>query len=120
MAKDKKPADSPLSQRLKSIAERKPLEADAYESVSQSSLRSSRAPTYKPAEIVIGAERLAVVIKNVSSTGAKVEFFQNRDLSGRVRLVEASTGLSEEAEIAWQKGGVIGLKFVKPGKKRGT
>ena len=104
------PGPSPLDKRLKAIADRKPLEADAYETVSTSHRRPTRTPTYKPAFLILaGGEKLPVVIKNLSDTGAKVEFFQNRELTGQMRLVEQSIDLNVIVEIAWQKDGVIGL-----------
>ncbi|MDP3738034.1 MAG: PilZ domain-containing protein [Hyphomonadaceae bacterium] len=103
-----------MSERLKAIADRKAPDAEAYESVSTSHRRPARVPTYKPAVIVLaGGEKFPVVIKNLSDTGAKVEFFQNRELSGQVRLVEQSIALNAAAEIAWQRGGVLGLTFKK-------
>lgn len=116
MAKNEKPAaDARLSQRLKAITDKKPPPADAYETVSSSSRRPARTPTYKQAVIVLtGGEKFPVVIKNLSSTGAKVEFFQNREISGQVRLVEQSIDLNTVAEIAWQRDGMLGLIFKKP------
>jgi hypothetical protein len=103
-----------LNDRLKAITTRAAPNPDAYESVSSSHRRPVREPTYKPAVLVVGGgERLPVVIKNLSQTGAKVEFFQNRELSGRVRLVEQSVNLDALGDVAWQRDGMVGLTFVK-------
>jgi hypothetical protein len=114
MAKGPKPGnDARLGQRLKAIADREAPSADTYESISTSHRRPSRTPAYKPAVLVIGGgEKLPVVIKNLSETGAKVAFFQNRELSGQVRLVEQSISLNAVAHIAWQRDGMLGLTFI--------
>lgn len=108
----KPPGETALERRLKAIAARTAPPADAYETVSTSHRRPARAPTYKPAVLILsGGEKLPVIIKNLSDTGAKIEFFQNRELIGEVRLVEQSVGLNAEAEITWQEAGMIGLRF---------
>jgi hypothetical protein len=59
-------------------------------------------------------ERLPVVIKNLSKTGARVEFFQNRllDVHDFVRLSEQSTALNRNARVIWKRPGLLGLRFV--------
>jgi hypothetical protein len=51
------------------------------------------------------------VIKNLSETGARIEFFQKRQITGDVRLVEQSTDLNRKARIVWQSDELIGLTF---------
>jgi hypothetical protein len=101
---------SALSDRLKAIKDRPPPDYEA----ARGSKRSERAATFKQATLTLEhGERLAVVIKNLSRTGARVEFFQNRDLEvgDYVRLSEQSTALKRGARVIWKRPGLVGLKF---------
>lgn len=103
-----------LSDRIKTIASRDPIKADAYVSVSKPQKRQTRNPAYKPAVLMLrGGEKLAVVIKNLSEAGAKVEFYKKVELPDRVRLVEQSIGLDVMADVVWRHDGMLGLTFIK-------
>jgi hypothetical protein len=99
-----------LADRLRAIADRPSL---ARESAGPT--RSQRTPTFKQATLVLEhGERLPVVIKNLSKTGARVEFFQNRllEVNDFVRLSEQSTALNRNARVIWKRPGLLGLTFV--------
>lgn len=53
------------------------------------------------------------MIKNLNAAGAKIAFFQNRELPGQVRLVEQTICLDTLAEVVWQRDGMLGPTFVK-------
>jgi hypothetical protein len=101
---------SALVDRVKAIADRPTLARE-----SAGSTRSQRTPTFKQATLMLEhGERLPVVIKNLSKTGARVEFFQNRvlEVNDFVRRSEQSTVLNRNARVIWKRPGLLGLTFV--------
>lgn len=101
---------SALADRLRAIADRPSPASGAA-----GPTRSHRTATFKQATLTLEhGERLPVVIKNLSMTGARVEFFQNRDLEVHdyVRLAEQSTALNRGARVIWKRPGLLGLRFV--------
>jgi hypothetical protein len=105
-------SEARLTDRLKAIAERTPPPPQNYETTTSG--RSQRTPTFKQAVLRLPhGELLPVVIKNLSKTGARVEFFQNRELAvdDRVRLSAQTAAIDRGARVIWQKQGLVGLKF---------
>lgn len=75
--------------------------------------REPRAASFKPGKLTFqGGERVAVVVKNVSRSGARVEFVRTDRLPERVMLTEPLQGLNTWAYVTWQTLGAAGLKFV--------
>jgi PilZ domain len=113
MFKSNKPAaEMRLKDRLKAISDRTTPTSENIEEAAPTGQRSPRAPTFKQAVLVFPhGERLPVVIKNLSETGARIEFFQKLQIAGDVRLVEQSTDLNRKARIVWQLDELIGLTF---------
>jgi hypothetical protein len=93
--------------------------------------RIAQAPTYtppKPVEVKFGkrdqreiswrpailsfqsGERMDVVVKNISETGARIEFVRSTYLPDRVKL--SAQGINKWAYVTWQTWGVAGLHFV--------
>lgn len=56
-------------------------------------------------------ERLSVAIKNLSGSGARVEYFIRRELPPVVVLIEPSLRIRRRAKVVWQRDGVAGLAF---------
>jgi hypothetical protein len=56
-------------------------------------------------------EKVQVVLKNVSPTGARIEFMQKIDLPAEVRLSAPTLNLNGMVHIAWQEEGAAGIKF---------
>jgi len=111
--KNKPPAEPRLGERLKTISERAAPSADDYQSVASTETRKPRKPTFRQATLALPhGEKILVVVKNLSATGARVEFFQNRKLTGKVRLIEPGSGLNTRAEVIWQSDGLLGLNFI--------
>ena len=54
-----------------------------------------------------------MVVKNVSETGARIEFLRDITLPDRVLLSEPTLRLRLWAYVAWQERGKAGLEFVK-------
>jgi len=73
--------------------------------------RATRADGWSPGTVSFqSGERFDVVVKNMSETGAKIEFIRTTYLPDRVRLT--SKGVSRWAYVSWQSWGVAGLQFV--------
>lgn len=74
--------------------------------------REPRQPVYKDGVLVFGdGHRLRVIIKDLSASGARVEFFVHTTLPDSVTLVEPTMRLRRLARVAWQGNGVAGLAF---------
>ena len=103
----------PLAERLRKIAH-VPAEEVTYSSVKPGEKRFERKPTFKAATLsFITGERVDVVVKNVSDTGARVEFMRDVELPDRVLLTEPTLRLKVWAYVIWQTRGIAGLQFVK-------
>jgi hypothetical protein len=105
-----KPAD-PLADRMRKIAA-VPAEEVTYSSVQTGQKRSERKATFKSATVTtLGGERIDVVVKNVSGTGARVEFLRDITLTDRVMLSEPTLRIKTWAYVVWQTRGAAGLQF---------
>ena len=114
MFKKNEPAKpDPLAQRMRKIAAVTQEEV-TYSTVTPGEKRSERKPTFKAASLAfITGERVEVVVKNVSDTGARVEFMRDMQLPDRVLLSEPTLRLKTWAYVVWQTRGAAGLQFVK-------
>lgn len=84
-----------------------------YVEVGPRGQRASRHAVYKNATAVLPlGERVPVIIRNLTPKGCRIEYFQNRLLTGRILLIEHSLPLRRWADIAWTDDGVSGLSFV--------
>jgi hypothetical protein len=107
-----KPSD-PLADRMRKIAA-VPAEEVNYSSVTPGEKRAERKPTFKSATVTtIGGERIDVVVKNISDTGARIEFVRDVALTDRVMLSEPTLRIRTWAYVIWQTRGAAGLQFVK-------
>ncbi len=103
----------PLAQRMRKIAEVAPEEV-VYSTVTPGEKRADRKPTFKAASLsFITGQKIDVVVKNVSDTGARVEFMLDVELPDRVLVSEPTLRLRTWAYVVWQTRGVAGLQFVK-------
>lgn len=106
-----KPAD-PLSDRMRKIAA-VPAEEVNYSSVHTGEKRAERKSTFKSATVtMLGGERIDVVVKNVSTTGARIEFLRDVALTDRIMLSEPTLRIRTWAYVVWQTRGAAGLQFV--------
>ncbi len=103
----------PLAERLRKIADVQAEDVN-YSSVQPGEKRSERKPTFKAATLTfITGERVDVVMKNVSDTGARIEFMRDMTLPDRVLVAEPTLRLKVWAYVIWQTRGAAGLQFVK-------
>jgi hypothetical protein len=108
---DNKGSD-PLADRMRKIAA-VPVEETTYTSVATGEKRSERKPTFKSATLtMISGERIEVVVKNISETGARIEFVRDVSLTDRVLLSEPTMRIKTWAYVIWQTRGAAGLQFV--------
>jgi hypothetical protein len=108
------PLSAALSQRMQRIAE---TPAFAPERVAAQTFgkRATRVDAWRPGTLSFQTgERMDVVVKNISETGAKVEFVRSTYLPDRVKLT--ALGTSRWAYVTWQTWGVAGLQFVRESK----
>jgi hypothetical protein len=113
MFRKKQPEPEPaplLVKRLKSIA------ASSGPSSYEDAPRNQRAPRsaiYRQATATLqGGEKIAIVIKNLSTTGCRIEFFKQTLLTPRIVIDEQSMSLHVEAHVKWQGEGAAGLRFI--------
>jgi hypothetical protein len=108
--KNKPPAAIPAG-RVKAVVERSaPTD---YGGASRDG-RAARTTVFKQAMLMLPhGEKVPVVIKNMSSTGLRVEFFQNRQLGDRVLITEPSVPLRFWADVVWETDGAGGLRLKK-------
>lgn len=75
--------------------------------------RSKREPTYKQATIQMRTgERMPVVVKNLSATGARIEYFKSVALSDVVYLIEPSLNIATWCDVVWERDNAAGLQFI--------
>lgn len=111
----KKPPPPPnLSDRIRSAVARPATPpAPLPPPPSKRQQRAERERIYRQATLVFGdGHRMAVVVKDVSATGARVEFFQHIRLPEEVLFVEATMRLRKRARVVWQEDGTVGLAFL--------
>ena len=117
--KSNKPGDkSALSNRVRQLGEKKAA-PEPYEpppptkKLRPESKRAERLPQYKQGVLLIdGHERMGVIIKDINTKGARVDFFIRRELPEFVVLQETTMRLNHRARVMWQDGSSAGLMFV--------
>lgn len=112
-----KPPKDQLTSRIRAVTAA-PSAASAsshipYHAPQREKNRNPRDPVFRNATLQLDdTERLAVVIKNMSPTGARVEYFTKRELPPVVTLLESTMKLRQRARVVWQRDGVAGLEFI--------
>lgn len=110
LGRKQSPLSLALSARVQRIAETQTY-APARPTGQKFGKRASRADAWRPGTISFQTgERIDVVVKNISDTGARIKFVRSTYLPDRVRLT--AQGTSRWAYVTWQTWGVAGLQFV--------
>jgi len=105
-------ASNLFADRLRKIADTPQADTD-YGVVGPPATRAERKPAFRAATLTfITGDRIDVVVKNLSATGARVEFMCNVPLPDRVLLSEPTACLQVWAYVTWQEPGAAGLEFV--------
>lgn len=96
--------------RLRAVLSKAP--PSEYVSVGKTGKRAARKTIYKQGILRLEqGEQLPVVIRNLSYTGCRLEFFKQTRPAGRVLLTEPSLPLELWADVVWQGEGACGLVF---------
>lgn len=118
-----------LAARVRQLADPRPAPADAEPaasftattqraapSVAKSVRKQDRAPRqalFRTATLVTsGGGRQNVALKDVSETGARIEFHTRGTLPELVVIIEPMIKLHKRARVVWQDEGVAGLEFL--------
>lgn len=113
--KSKPPGRSVLESRLRTIAERAPTSV-VKETAPRSKERASRQAVFRNATITLDSgERMTVAVKDVSASGARVEFFRHVALPVSFLLSEPMMKLKRRVRVVWQREGVAGVEFIEEG-----
>lgn len=106
-----------LSNRVRQLGEQKTA-PQSYEAppppkkLRPESKRQDRHAQYKQAVLLVGHEKMGVIIKDINAQGARVDFFQRRELPEFVVLQETTMRVNHRARVMWQDGSSAGLMFV--------
>jgi hypothetical protein len=111
----KKPTGKDLfAERLKAInkpARAQPIHPPATAQPTKPA-RAPRQTVFRNATILFASgERMAVVIKDLSATGARVEFVARVDLPPEATLIDI-TGRRRQVRVVWQREGAAGIEFI--------
>ncbi len=102
-----------LADRVRQLTERKSQPAPAETAQHNLNERAERRPLFRQGVLILGSgEKLSVAVKNVSNTGARIEFFVRTTLPDEVLLIEPTLNIRRRARVVWQRDGVAGLRFV--------
>lgn len=102
-----------LSERIRLALERPIAPPPSTHSLTRQLERAVRQAVFRQGALVLaGGEKLSVALKNISATGARVEYFTRRELPEAVILVEPTLRIKSRARVVWQRDGVAGLAFV--------
>jgi len=101
---------------MKKIATTKPPSADAIIQPSRKGPRPDREvrrAVFKNAVLDLsGGAKLDVVVKNVTSKGARIEFHERIMLPDEVQFTSTMLGIRKRARVVWQDDGTAGLEFI--------
>jgi hypothetical protein len=107
------PGASVLSKRMRQAVARETAPPHAIPLRRQIE-RAVRAAVFRHGALLLaGDEKLIVAVKDISATGARVEYFARRELPELVILVEPTLRIKSRARVVWQRDGVAGLQFVR-------
>jgi hypothetical protein len=110
------PEPSALADRLKKIATTKapPIEfAGQPVRKGPRPVREERRSVFKNGVLdMIGGGKLDVVVKNVTSKGARIEFHERILLPAEVNFVSSMLGIRKRARVVWQEENSAGLEFI--------
>jgi hypothetical protein len=107
-------AEDQLAARLRQIAAKPALQdAEYITQPFRGDKRRTRRITFKQATLILsGGGKVDVVIKNVSDTGVRIEFFCRMTLTDKVIISEPSLRIRKWARVIWQTEGAAGLHFL--------
>ncbi|GAM99857.1 hypothetical protein U91I_03512 [alpha proteobacterium U9-1i] len=76
--------------------------------------RAVRLAVFRQGALILAdGEKQPVVVKDISATGARIEYFVRRELPDFITLVEPTLRIKSLARVIWQRDGIAGLAFVR-------
>lgn len=109
----KRPPPGALGERIRRVAERSPPTAHDFRPTRKPAERADRRPLYREGFLVFeSGQKMRVAIKNLSDSGARIEFFSRADLPDHVWLSEPILKLRRRARVVWQRDHTAGLFFM--------
>jgi len=111
---NKRPDKNGLTDRLRQLSERKPQPLPKEASPSRKPReRPDRRHLFRQGFVIFeSGQKLRVAVKNLSNTGARIEFLAHSELPDEVLLSEPTLNLRRRARVVWQRDGMAGLEFV--------
>ncbi|HYD88874.1 MAG TPA: hypothetical protein VEA80_15475 [Vitreimonas sp.] len=101
-----------LSERMRRAVERPTAPPPSGLSLTRQIERAVRQAVFREGALILAeGEKLPVALKNISATGARVEYFTRSELPAVVILVEPTLRIKSRARVVWQRDGVAGLAF---------
>jgi hypothetical protein len=101
-----------LTERMRRAVDRPTAPPSNYSFARQIERAVRQAVFRQGALILANGEKLSVAIKDISVTGARVEYFTRNELPELIVLVEPTLRIKSKARVVWQREGVAGLAFV--------
>ena len=87
--------------------------------VEQDRRTAVRIQTQRSGKVLCGAFAWDCLIRDLSSSGAKIQMLSNTTPPGQVQLVDLVAGLAHDVTVAWQRDREIGLRIVRTYDLRG-
>ncbi len=106
------PGNDLLTERIRRAVDRPTAAPPSAYSFARQIERALRQAVFRQGALILAdGEKLSVALKDISVTGARVEFFTRRELPEFVVLVEPTLRIKSRARVVWQRDGVAGLAF---------
>jgi hypothetical protein len=87
--------------------------------VEQDRRTAVRIQTQRSGKVLCGAFAWDCVIRDLSSSGARVQMLSSNAPPGKVQLVDLAAGLAHDVTVAWQRERELGLRIVRTYDLRG-
>jgi hypothetical protein len=87
--------------------------------VEQDRRTAVRIQTQRSGKVLCGAFAWDCVIRDLSSSGARVQMLSSSAPPGKVQLVDLAAGLAHDVTVAWQRERELGLRIVRTYDLRG-
>lgn len=117
-----------LAERMRQIADPRPTPATTESAASFTSAaapaasvaksvrkqdRAERQSLFRTATMITsGGARQNVAMKDVSATGARIEFHTRATLPAQIIIIEPMMKLHKRARVVWQDEGIAGIEFI--------
>jgi hypothetical protein len=87
--------------------------------VEQDRRTAVRIQTQRSGKVLCGAFAWDCVIRDLSSSGARIQMLSSNAPPGKVQLVDLAAGLAHDVTVAWQRERELGLRIVRTYDLRG-